>query len=207
MRLTDEIQDQFLYRGQAVYLDLAFSTVMKLQDLENDDQLSDISKISIGLQMLIKNYDEIEIPDLMTKINMYKFIVSEFISLKDEQEAQEQTPNESEKYDSGAEIFDYHEDAERLYASFLVDYNIDLIEQKHTLHWYKFIALFRGLSKDTPMKEAIYYRTVKIPAETKYNKEHVQQLRKAKKAVQLKKQTNTLQSGLAKASQFLKGSR
>lgn len=50
---------------------------------------------------------------------------------------------------------DYAIDADYIYAAFLEQYGIDLVESD--MHWYKFQALFRGLY-DTKLNEIIGYR-------------------------------------------------
>lgn len=51
---------------------------------------------------------------------------------------------------------DYAIDADYIYAAFLEQYGIDLIEEKK-MHWYKFLCLFKGLH-DTKLNEIIGYR-------------------------------------------------
>ncbi|PGC44944.1 Gp15 family bacteriophage protein, partial [Bacillus wiedmannii] len=49
-------------------------------------------------------------------------------------------------------IVDFTIDAERIFSSFLFDYNINLIEQQGKLLWNEFLALFNNLSEETTMK-------------------------------------------------------
>lgn len=57
--------------------------------------------------------------------------------------------------DTGEKAVDYTIDADYIYAAFLEQYGIDLVESD--MHWYKFQALFRGLH-DTKLNEIIGYR-------------------------------------------------
>lgn len=71
------------------------------------------------------------------------------------------TPN-----DTGASstdtLVDYILDGEYIYASFMKDYNIDLLDVD--MHWWKFKALFNSLSEDTKIKQIISYRGYKTPS-------------------------------------------
>lgn len=56
---------------------------------------------------------------------------------------------------SSEKATDYFVDAEYIYAAFMELYGIDLIESD--MHWYKFLALFKGLH-GTKLNEIIGYR-------------------------------------------------
>lgn len=57
---------------------------------------------------------------------------------------------------TGDKIVDYTVDGDYIYAAFMEQYGIDLLETD--LHWYKFQALFRGLH-NTKLNEIIGYRS------------------------------------------------
>lgn len=65
------------------------------------------------------------------------------------------TPKPSD--DSGEILIDYVEDGEYIYASFLAEYNIDLVDVKN-LHWHKFKALLSSLSDNSKIKQIIRMR-------------------------------------------------
>ena len=52
---------------------------------------------------------------------------------------------------------DFEQDADVIYASFMMDYHIDLLDIPF-LHWYKFRALLGGLSEKTPLQGRIQLR-------------------------------------------------
>lgn len=60
--------------------------------------------------------------------------------------------------ESGEIVIDYDIDAPYIYAAFLEQYGIDLIETR--LHWYKFLALLHGLH-DTELNRIIAARMYK----------------------------------------------
>lgn len=54
-------------------------------------------------------------------------------------------------------MFDYMIDADYIYAAFMSQYGIDLIDVEE-LHWYKFLALFEGLKDDEKICKIMAYR-------------------------------------------------
>lgn len=53
--------------------------------------------------------------------------------------------------------FDYELDSDLIYAAFLGQYGVDLIDIEY-LHWHKFLALFKGLSDSTVLSKVMGYR-------------------------------------------------
>ena len=62
------------------------------------------------------------------------------------------------------QIYSFEHDDDYIYAAFLEQYGIDL-QDIEELHWWKFRALFRGLSEDTEFVKIMGYRSVKITSE------------------------------------------
>lgn len=54
-------------------------------------------------------------------------------------------------------LFDYEIDSDYIYAAFMSQYGIDLIEVEE-LHWYKFLSLFKGLKDDEIICKIMGYR-------------------------------------------------
>lgn len=68
-------------------------------------------------------------------------------------------------------LYDYDQDAERIFASFYAVYGIDLNAVPY-LHWWKFRAMFDALPDDSAIMRAIYWRsldTSKLKGEEKKN--------------------------------------
>ena len=53
--------------------------------------------------------------------------------------------------------FDFEIDSDYIYAAFMSQYGIDLVDIEH-LHWHKFLALFRGLKDDEVICKIMGYR-------------------------------------------------
>ena len=74
-------------------------------------------------------------------------------------------------------MMDFEQDADAIYASFLMAYGMDLTEIPF-LHWYKFLVLLRLLGEDTPLEKRIALRgmdTSKLKGEARIRAERAQQ--------------------------------
>ncbi|MCI5873451.1 MAG: Gp15 family bacteriophage protein [Clostridiales bacterium] len=71
---------------------------------------------------------------------------------------------------------DYEIDADLIYAAFLGQYGIDLMEVEQ-LHWHKFLALLGGLNESTKLREVIGYRCYEKSADG--DKDIYEELRRA----------------------------
>lgn len=76
-------------------------------------------------------------------------------------------------------VFDWDEDAGRIRASLLQAYGISWDEAADGMSYAEFLDLVAGLmeSGETPLQQAIYYRTAECPRENKNNKEYVEAFR------------------------------
>ncbi len=67
---------------------------------------------------------------------------------------------EARQSDPEAAKIDYEYDADAIYASFLQQYRVDLLDSATRLHWYAFCALLDGLGEGTPLRERLYLRKI-----------------------------------------------
>lgn len=77
-------------------------------------------------------------------------------------------------------LFDFEEDGEYIYASFMQAYGIDLIDQQGKLPWSRFMALFQGLPSNTKIKEIMRIRDMDIPTPNGKNQKEIQQITELK---------------------------
>lgn len=63
-------------------------------------------------------------------------------------------------------ILDYEIDADYIYAAFMAQYGIDLIEVEE-LHWHKFLALLKGINSDQKLAQIMSYRCYEKNANNK----------------------------------------
>lgn len=65
------------------------------------------------------------------------------------------------KEEKRTQIYSYEFDDEYIYSAFMQQYNIDL-QDIENLHWWKFKALFSGLSENTKIVEIMGYRAINL---------------------------------------------
>ena len=71
----------------------------------------------------------------------------------------------------------FDQDADLIFAAFYGQYHIDLSEEEG-LHWWKFRALFAGLSSECEIKKIMGYRTADLSGMNKAQKKHYEKMRK-----------------------------
>lgn len=74
----------------------------------------------------------------------------------------ERPPTRSEKRLKGLRLLDWDHDASRVVSDFMREYGIDLTDGDLTMHWWRFMALFNGLSDQSATMEAIAIRAADI---------------------------------------------
>ncbi|EJT5929834.1 bacteriophage Gp15 family protein [Clostridium perfringens] len=74
-------------------------------------------------------------------------------------------------------IYSFEYDDEYIYSAFLSQYNIDLQDIEY-LHWWKFKAMFKGLSESHKIMEIIKYRSIDLSKiEDKKEKEFYKEMK------------------------------
>jgi hypothetical protein len=193
--LTDPLEDEIEIEGKIYPLDLAFDTVLRFFDLMDDESFFDHEKINIAFKMFVDTDDEF---DFDVKYQAVKTIVETFI-IRDES-------NGSDDGGTSKQLYDLKQDAEYIYASFLQEYGIDLIEQQGKLRWEKFLALLGGLRDNTRFKEIVGIRAAELPR-GKGMEEERKRLRKLKRVYALKKDQKTKEAELDAMFNMLAGGR
>lgn len=75
-----------------------------------------------------------------------------------------------------ARAYDFEQDAEALYTSFLQAFGIDLTTDP--VHWWRFRKLMFGLPAETPFAQRLHYRTADISAMGKEQKKHYAKMKR-----------------------------
>lgn len=151
MKLYEPHQTCVELNGKTYVLKPTFDRVVRFLELCEDPDLSAEDITEIAYSWLVKSPQNV---DLSTKSAVIEKIKNEIISPPRRHILNGDAPKK---------CVDYNFDAADIYASFMLDYKIDLIEQIGKMHWSKFIALFDGLSADTPIKRIMHIRAEKIP--------------------------------------------
>ncbi|MBC1459076.1 Gp15 family bacteriophage protein [Listeria newyorkensis] len=153
-----------VYNDTKIKIRITFDKVIKSIKLQGDNYFNDSEKIVIMYRMFVVDYRQYE----HNPVDIYNIVTLIHKELGGNEE------EESE------EIFNFFEDADRIITSFMMSYKIDLEEQIGLMSWDRFMTLFNNLPEETPMMQAIMYRTCKVPT----GKEHAEE---RKRILKLKK--------------------
>ena len=141
--------------GQSYEVDADFRTVLKCLRVLRDEDLRERDRLYLLKQWFFRGQD---VPG-----GLEKFIGFAFGECRE--------PSEQPR------MMDFEQDADAIYASFLMAYGLDLTEIPF-LHWYKFLVLLRLLGEDTPLEKRIALRgmdTSKLKGEARIRAERAQQ--------------------------------
>lgn len=179
--LSEHIDDVIDFGGEQHAIDMSFDNIINVQNLILDEDEDSYFKVimavtlllDVEFETLIDNFDFDYLYDIFEELlNLIGFINKESDS----------------DGDAGAptkKVFDYKQDSEAIFASFFYAYNLDLIEAKGQLHYFKFKALLENLPEDASLSKIIGYRTMKIPTQKESSKEYISHIKKMKQLYKL----------------------
>lgn len=182
--ISDELTDVIIKFNKKFRLNLAFDGVLYTQKLFHED-LSDKEKIETALDILIVNRCRLRKLTIQQKSDLLTDIYNKFIII------------EKKSGGNDKKLFDFEKDGEYIYSSFFMDYGINLIDMQGKLHWQIFMALFRGLSENTKIKEIMSIRGREVPEPTKYNQKEIKALMELKAYYALGENEENYQEGLS----------
>ncbi|HDR7795310.1 TPA: hypothetical protein QCY19_003981 [Bacillus luti] len=186
-RLTEREYDFYTWNGVRLELNLAFDNILLLFELFEDENIGEYLKTDIALNMLIVDKVIANQLDVERKLMLLLDILKDKLDIDLAPLTKKKKEDEEEEKAPVIPTVDFVVDAERIFSSFLFDYNIDLIEQQGKMQWNKFLSLFRNLSSESPMGQAIHYRTCEIPTKDKYNTDERKRIKKMKGIYELPK--------------------
>ncbi|MCD2247784.1 bacteriophage Gp15 family protein [Listeria marthii] len=177
LSLAFGVNDIYEYEGKEYKLDLAFDNVLRVIDLTEDNSLSDVFRANLAIDVLFvdempwpRSNEEDEFANIESKslvlIDIFtNYIVKEnddglLYDIDGNKMPSATNDNEVEEIAS----YSLTQDADYIYASFLQDYNIDLLDSRGEMHWYKFRALLESLRDDTTIKTIIGIRQAELPS-------------------------------------------
>lgn len=210
--LTRSILEYVEYGQLKLNLFIPFDNVLTFYDMMSDNGLNSVEKVLIGLEILLEDDSEIDNLSMQEKYSLFSLIVEKLTgediknnNEKDNENEVVYPPKDNSVNDSDnkpSKDFDYNIDGELIYASFMMDYGIDLINEQGTLHWDKFKALFNGLSDKTPFKSVVKIRTMKVPKPNRHNQEYRNEILEMKRKHSL--DNNDIGTALNEVSSFFK---
>lgn len=128
-----------------------FRTSILFEQLMKDNSVNDDVKIELALNLYFPKQYIINTVDAVNKIIWF------YGGGKDIKESSNKSSNSSKN----ANIYDFEQDADYIYAAFMEQYKIDLADIDY-LHWWKFKSLFYGLNKDIQLSKIMFYRSVEL---------------------------------------------
>lgn len=197
------LESSMSYKDTTLHLNLSYDVVLRYMELLEDDDYTPIEKTGIAFEMFVANDDEVQ--DIEDRLDCFQIILEEFLGfdLKGENDEVHDDDEGSNK-----KLYDYTKDAGAIYASFLFDYNIDLMQERGRLHWLEFKMLFENLSNDSKMGQIIGYRGMKIPSVKEAGVKERNRIIKMKRLYRLEDETpgeKRVQNQLAGMFDYLKG--
>lgn len=174
--LTMSFEDQFEFKDKVFHVDMSFDNIILLFSMFDDDEVMQHEKIFVALQLLIYEYDELELESFDELNELFKYVMKEFLEID---------LGDKKDQENIVKVYDFEKDAELIFASFFAVYNLDLFELQGKLHWFKFNALLANLDDNSPFKKVIGYRTMKVPTEKEATKEYIQHVIKMKQTYSL----------------------
>lgn len=177
--LFDELVDSVTIGGKRYDLHMWFDVVLKFFELMQDDAFNDMQKIQIAFNLFVDT-DGDDIP-IEAQIATVQTLIKKFIIGEDEDDG-----NSGSSGTNAKDAYDLKQDAKYIYASFMQEYGIDLIEEQGSLRWEKFLALMAGLRDTTKFQEIVGIRVAKIPT-GKGTEQEAKRLRELKRIYALKR--------------------
>ena len=111
----------------------------------------------------------------------------DFLQRKQPDDPQKPLTREQKRL-SKLRLFDWRHDANRVISDFEREYAIDLTDPKTDMHWWRFMALFDGLSDSSQTMDAIRTRAVDLD-DKRLNKQMKASYRERQKALMLPART------------------
>lgn len=153
LSLTEPLKTGFEYGDKVYPIDLYFDTVLRFYDLLDDKRLDEVEKITTAFEMFFG----LEPKDPNFVIAAFEQI-TKYISTKPYGNDDDLQEDNSPVINS-QRTYSFKQDAEAIYAGFLEQYGIDLVQEQGHLHWDKFKALFQGLGPNTYFQRVVEIRT------------------------------------------------
>lgn len=172
-------------RGK-VKVNPAFDTVLEIQKLYQEKEITDLEKVNQALHMLVENEKVLNLLTILEKKKLLEVITQKHISIKKRHQPKA----------NGAPVLDFEEDGDYIFASFMQDYQIDLIKEQGRLPWKKFMYLFNGLSEQTKIRQVMRIRSMDIPQYNGKNGKQIQEIQDLKSYYALPVKGNGGKNGL-----------
>ncbi|QCX24590.1 hypothetical protein EGT49_03795 [Companilactobacillus suantsaicola] len=163
LSLTNGLDDRVSTEIGDLKVNLSFNNVLKWYELLDKNDVALTKKLVIGWNIFLGadtlSFNDME--DYEVSADALKKI-TEYISQDPYQPESQIGIGNNQPNIEPTKWFSYQQDAEAIYASFLFDYGIDLIDSIDKMRWEKFRALFNNLSSKSPIMRIIDIRQANI---------------------------------------------
>lgn len=193
--LTDLQDNQIITNRGKIIVNPAFDIVLETQELYLEDSLTDYEKAEQALRMLVRNRWNLRLYPPVEKVKLLEEIGKRYIETKKRPQIKK----------NPMPVLDFEKDGDYIYASFMQDYQIDLIDEQGRLPWKKFLYLFNGLSSDAKIKQVMQIRSMEVPQYNGKNAKQIQQINELKSYYALPVRGGGGQSGLDMLFRTLEG--
>lgn len=156
------IDDSIEIDGGLYTVNRSFDNVLRFFDLLNDEELDDITKTHLGINMLL---GVSFLCPLEESRRIFDQLYEAYFVPEEEEVPLDRAgnPMPASKREKKEQSICFVHDAEAIFASFVQAYNIDLVEEQGKLHWLKFKALLNGLPDETLLARIVDIRTSRLP--------------------------------------------
>lgn len=167
MFLLDALDKTVTFNGHTYTLRLQFDVVLACFEILADSNMEKYQKVTTSLYLLIE--EEVNLP-IVEQAELYTHILDTYISPKKQTETD--VPDldilgnpmpVAQSRSKGKQLYDFGVDAERIYASFMETYQIDLLEERGKLRWEKFQVLLLNLPSDSSFMKVVEIRAAELP--------------------------------------------
>lgn len=156
LSLTSKLDSTMATEAGELPVNLAFNNVLDWYEISENENIDLMQKVKIGWQLFFNGVVlQFDSPDDYEVAANALGDLSEYIN-QDPYVGQESNSNDNNV--TPTKSFSYKQDAEAIYASFIFDYGIDLLDQQDKMRWEKFRALFNNLSPKSPFKRIVEIR-------------------------------------------------
>ena len=152
--LTEGLPDSVNVCGKEYKIHTDYRIWLKFESVIFDLQKNNFQKMTDAIIACIDKSKNKLLPE-----NLQELIVALMDFHRCNEKAEIKKVNEKEI--RKAPVFDFEEDAGYIYAAFLAQYGIDLIDIPY-LHWFKFNALFRSLEDTNKIMKIMSWRDMDL---------------------------------------------
>jgi hypothetical protein len=164
LELDNDLQ-VFKWQGNDYVINFAYDNVLRWFKLLDDPRLDDIQRTLHSFAMFVGSDLDVPVEVQINEVGRIADLITE---------------TEYHFSDNSmGKTYDYEQDSEAIYASFMSEYGIDLIEQKGKLNYFKFKALFNNLSSKSAIQQIMKIRQTN-PADYSHDPKYLQQLMELK---------------------------